>query len=48
MKLLTFRYEGKEQIGVLGYDGMSIHALSDLGLNYETMNDFITHATEAD
>lgn len=48
MKLLTFKYEGKEQIGVLAYDGMSIHALSDLGLNYETMNDFITHATETE
>lgn len=48
MKLLTYQYNGIEQIGVLAKDGQSICPVHDCGLNYRSMNELIDYATEED
>ena len=46
MKLLTFEYNGKEELGVLSSDGKKVIPLSKLEINYSDMNDLIDNITE--
>ncbi|MDF2952140.1 MAG: ureidoglycolate lyase [Anaerocolumna sp.] len=48
MKLLTFKKQGVEQIGVIAKDGTSLCPMSKGGLIFHSMNDFIDHATPED
>jgi len=45
MKLLTFYYQGKEQIGVLSSSEKTIYPISGFGLKYTTMNELIVNLT---
>jgi 2-keto-4-pentenoate hydratase/2-oxohepta-3-ene-1,7-dioic acid hydratase in catechol pathway len=47
MKLLTFKFQEKEQIGVVTKDG-SIHPISKCGVNFQTMNDLLDYGTKED
>lgn len=47
MKLLTFKFQGKEQIGVVTKDG-SIYPISKCGVNFQTMNDLLGYGTIED
>lgn len=46
MKLLTFKYNGMEQVGVLAKDELSIHPISGLGFTYQSMNELIEFASK--
>ena len=46
MKLITFEYQGQEQIGLLSEDGQRIAPAAALGLPWHTMNDLIREITE--
>ncbi|MDF2609620.1 MAG: fumarylacetoacetate hydrolase family protein [Lachnospiraceae bacterium] len=48
MKLLTFKYEGVEQVGVIAKDEISLHPISRGGITYKTMNDLIDSGTQTD
>lgn len=48
MKLLTYKYENQESIGVLSADGTQIYPLREMGYPYLTMNEFIQSVTEED
>lgn len=41
MKLLTFKYNGVEQVGVLAKDELSIQPISRCGVTYQSMNELI-------
>lgn len=45
MKLLTFKYNGNEKVGIL-LDNYKIYPISDSGLNYKTMNELIENITD--
>jgi 2-keto-4-pentenoate hydratase/2-oxohepta-3-ene-1,7-dioic acid hydratase in catechol pathway len=46
MKLLTFNYEDKEQIGVLSKDEKSVYPMSSFGLSYESMQQWIEKGSD--
>lgn len=46
MKLLTFKYEGKEELGVLNLREDGVHCLKDIGILYTTMNELIEAITD--
>ena len=48
MKLLTFKNEGRERLGVLSKDGNFIITLKNYGITYKTMNELIEHITSAE
>ena len=48
MKLLTFEYEGKNQIGVLSKCGNNIYPMAYFGYEENCMNDFIEHTNKED
>ncbi|MCL2367616.1 MAG: fumarylacetoacetate hydrolase family protein [Oscillospiraceae bacterium] len=48
MKLLTYRYNGDEAVGVFDTSGEKIIPIATLGLTYPTMNELIQHATAAE
>ena len=41
MKFITFKYDNKEQVGILTKDEQGVYPIKTLGLNYETMNELI-------
>ncbi|WP_343209977.1 fumarylacetoacetate hydrolase family protein [Anaerolentibacter hominis] len=45
MKLVTFRYEGTEMVGVLNREENGIYPVSAAGLPYASMNELILHMT---
>ena len=46
MKLITFKHNNKEQIGILTKDEQSIYPIKTLDLNYNSMNDLIENITD--
>ena len=46
MKLITFKYDNKEQLGVLTSNEQGVYPIKTLGLNYETMNELIENITD--
>jgi 2-keto-4-pentenoate hydratase/2-oxohepta-3-ene-1,7-dioic acid hydratase in catechol pathway len=45
MKFITFKYDNKEQVGILSKNEQNIYPLKTLGVNYNTMNDLIENIT---
>lgn len=45
MKFLTFKFNNIEQVGILSKDGLGIHPIKALDVNYETMNDLLENIT---
>ncbi|MDO5517898.1 MAG: fumarylacetoacetate hydrolase family protein [Clostridium sp.] len=41
MKLLTFKHNSKEHVGILSENEQRVYPIKSLGLNYDTMNDLI-------
>ena len=48
MKLITFRRQGCEAVGVVSADGTSVLPVSCAGLPYTSMNELIEHASDAE
>lgn len=48
MKLLTYKFDGKEQVGVLSTNGTIIFPLAAFGLNYENMNGVVQNMNESE
>lgn len=48
MKLLTYRYQERETVGVLSSDGRFVIPLLAWGLNYATMLDFLNLASDSE
>lgn len=48
MKLLTYRDNGYEMLGVASQDGKTVYSLSDIGLSFFNMNDLIRRFSEED
>ncbi len=48
MKLLTFRYEEKEQVGVLAKDETSVNPISKCGIRYQSINELLEYGTKED
>jgi 2-keto-4-pentenoate hydratase/2-oxohepta-3-ene-1,7-dioic acid hydratase in catechol pathway len=46
MKFITYKYDNKEQVGILSKNEQGIHPIKDLNVNYETMNDLIEKITD--
>lgn len=46
MKLITFKHNSKEQIGVLSKNEEQVYPLVALGINYDSMNDLIEKITD--
>lgn len=46
MKLLTYKYDGKEALGALTPDGQGVLPLEQLGFSFPSMNDLIGQITE--
>lgn len=46
MKLLTYKYNDTESLGILSADGQSVLPLEQFGLSFTSMNDLIDHITE--
>ena len=46
MKFITFKYDNKDQLGVLTKNEQDIYPIKTLGINYETMNDLIEKITD--
>ena len=46
MKIITFKYEDKEQVGILTKNEQGVYPIKVLGINYETMNDLIENITD--
>jgi len=46
MKFITFKYDNKEQVGILTKNEQSIYPIKTLSINYETMNDLIENITD--
>lgn len=47
MKLLTFKYDGIEQVGI-SIEGIKIYPIKYFGFDYNTMNEFIKNVTDKD
>lgn len=45
MKFITFKYDNKEQVGILNKNKQGIFPIKTLNLNYENMNDLIENIT---
>jgi 2-keto-4-pentenoate hydratase/2-oxohepta-3-ene-1,7-dioic acid hydratase in catechol pathway len=45
MKFITFKYNDKEQVGILTNDEKGVYPIKSLGLDYETMNNLIENIT---
>ena len=48
MKLLTYRDNGYEMLGVASQDGKTVYSLSDIGLSFFNINDLIRRFSEED
>lgn len=48
MKLLTYKYQDGEAVGVLSLDGSHVIPISAWGLNYPTMSDLVAHASDSE
>ncbi len=48
MKLLTYKENGFERIGVVSDDGKMVYDLADMGLSFFNMNDLISRITKDD
>lgn len=48
MKLLTYKYQDGEAVGVLSSDGGHVIPISAWGLNYPTMSDLVAHASDSE
>ena len=46
MKLLTYKYHGKEVLGILTSDGKQVLPLEELGFSFSSMNDLIDQCSE--
>ncbi|EHJ02415.1 Ureidoglycolate lyase [Clostridium sp. DL-VIII] len=46
MKLITFKYNSKEQVGILSKNEDQVYPLEALGINYNSMNDLIENITD--
>lgn len=46
MKFITYKYDNKEQVGILSKNEQGIYPLKTLNVNYETMNDLIENITD--
>jgi 2-keto-4-pentenoate hydratase/2-oxohepta-3-ene-1,7-dioic acid hydratase in catechol pathway len=45
MKIITFKYNDKEQVGILSKNEQNVYPVKSLGVNYDTMNDLIENVT---
>jgi 2-keto-4-pentenoate hydratase/2-oxohepta-3-ene-1,7-dioic acid hydratase in catechol pathway len=45
MKFITFKYDNKEQVGILTKNEQGIYPIKTLGVNYNTMNELIENIT---
>lgn len=45
MKFITYKYESKEQVGILTKNEQGVYPIKALGLKYETMNDLVENLT---
>ena len=48
MKLLTYKENGFERLGVVSQDGKMVYDLADIGLSFFNMNDLISRITKED
>ena len=48
MKLLTYRIDGQEKLGVLSKDETQIYELAQLGFTFQSMNELIEQMSDAD
>ena len=46
MKFITYKYDNKEQVGILTQNEQGICPIKTLNVNYETMNDLIENITD--
>ena len=46
MKIITFKHDNKEQVGILTMNEQGVYPIKALGLNYETMNELIENITD--
>src|SRR5471030_1226103 len=46
MKFITFKYDNKEQVGILTKNEQKVYPIKSLGINYETMNELIENITD--
>jgi 2-keto-4-pentenoate hydratase/2-oxohepta-3-ene-1,7-dioic acid hydratase in catechol pathway len=46
MKFITYKYDNKEQVGILSKNEQGIYPIKTLGLNYETMTELIENVTD--
>lgn len=46
MKFITYKYDNKEQVGILNKNEQGIYPIKTLNVNYETMNDLIENITD--
>ena len=46
MKFITFKYDNKEQVGILTKNEQGVYPIKTLSINYETMNDLIENITD--
>jgi len=46
MKIITFKHDNKEQVGILTMNEQEVYPIKALGLNYETMNELIENITD--
>jgi len=46
MKFITFKYDNKEQVGILTKNEREVYPVKSLGINYETMNELIENITD--
>ena len=46
MKFITFKYDNKEQVGILNKNENGIFPIKNLNVNYENMNDLIENITD--
>lgn len=46
MKFITYKYDNKEQLGILNKNEQSIYPIKTLNVNYETMNDLIENIND--
>jgi 2-keto-4-pentenoate hydratase/2-oxohepta-3-ene-1,7-dioic acid hydratase in catechol pathway len=46
MKLITFKHNNKEQVGILTKDEQGIYPINTLNVNYNSMNDLIENITD--
>ena len=46
MKIITFKHNNKEQVGILTKDEQGIYPIKALDVNYNSMNDLIENITD--